>query len=135
MMMPGAGGGTPAPTPAPGATGAGGAGAAVGADVLSDAAAGNNEDSSARDPYEVPLNDGENNINDQGDFGSSGFETTDAAPGEQEWATFEEADHGFADEPENDDSDSWFGTDSGDGGESSGGLFGVFSDFFGGDDS
>lgn len=135
MMMPGAGGGTPAPTPAPGAGGMGGAGAAVGADVLSDAANGSGDGSPSDDPYEVPLNDSEGNLNDEGTSGTTSFDQTEDRSGESEWATFEEADHGFAEEPDNDDWDSGFGSDGGDGEESSKGLFGVLSDIFGGGDS
>lgn len=135
VTMPGAGGGTPAPTPAPGAGGMGGAGAAVGADVLSDAAGDVGDGSPSNDPYEVPLGDSESSLNEERAPGNSGFEPTDGASDEQEWATFEEADHDFAEEPDNDDWDSGFDSGSGDGEEVSRGLFGVLSDIFSGGDS
>lgn len=141
MMMPGGGVGG----------GGGGAGAAVGADVLSESmiseeelsegegavptppASGFEADASpssdpfnpqaaSDDPYGTPMNQSDENINPD------------------DWATFEEPDHGFAEEPEGEAEESGgmfsglFGgdddDDGDDGDEGGGGLFGVVTSIF-----
>lgn len=133
-MMPGGGGGGAAPVPPSPGAGAGGAGAAVGADVLSDAAANApSEEGEAVDvdPYGTPMNDAsfpQSNVNAGG------------AEDQSEWATFEEPDHGFEDpfaddNAWSDDGDGW-GGDAGDAGDGEGGgvigtimnIFNIFSD-------
>lgn len=123
MMMPGTGGGAQSPASTPGAGAGAGAGAAVGADVLSDAVNDNNE-GVTDNPYDVPI--------DNNGSGGDGFGGEGESQSEPEWATFEEADHGFTEEPNDESWGSEFSESGGDG-EGSRGLFDVINDIFGGD--
>lgn len=125
-----------------GGGGAGAAGTAVGADTVG-AMMGGDDDGL-----------GEEGVVDGDDFGSdspdSGFQDGEyggdfQAPdnANQEWGTFEEADHGFTDDPSSDGSGEWgFGdaSDVGDAGEAGEGasqgigwVLENLGDFFGGD--
>lgn len=135
MMMGGGGGGGGAGGPAgagvpAGAGGAGGAGTAVGADILSDAAAG-----TAGTEGMGPEGDGWANEGWEGSGGDQGWSESGTEQGgdESPWATFEEADHGFQQDPGMDE-DTWGGAgdiDLGGGDEeTSRGVIGMIMELF-----
>lgn len=134
MMMPGGGGAAPQPPP-PNA-GMGGAGTVVGADVLSDMA---HDQQPGPDP--APLDSPDTPSDNQDPFSQpqANVDPGDTAQ-QSEWATFEEPDHGFEDDPyadkntwtgEGDDSWSGDGAGLGDGdGEGGRGVIGAIMDVF-----
>lgn len=130
MPMPIPGGG------AGGGAGGAGAGTVVGAEAASEAMMGGGEDNQG-DAAEFGSGDG-------GDVDpASGFEAASGeAPGQgSEWATFEEPDYGFQDDPTNDgmdddwgsgggESEGWGSSDGGGDGEGSGGLLELIKSVF-----
>lgn len=142
MMMPGGGGGggnsdsdgdgSAVPVPPSSNTGMGGAGTVVGADVLSDMAQEQSSGPSThqQDPFTQPRSA-------DSPEPDANVDTGDAAQQQQsDWATFEETDHGFQEDPYADEN-TWSGDgDSGGGGMGDGdeggggGVIGTIMDMF-----
>lgn len=155
MMMPGGGGsggevdsdgdGNVAPVPPSSNTGMGGAGTVVGADVLSDIAqeqSSGTQSGGTADPSGPPTDQQDPFAQSRPDDFPKPDANVDSGDTAQqsEWATFEEADHGFQEDPYADENtwsgggdDSWNGDGGGmsDGdGEGGGGVIGTIMDMF-----
>eukprot|EP00177_Eucheuma_denticulatum_P004439 GFKZ01008063.1.p1 GENE.GFKZ01008063.1~~GFKZ01008063.1.p1 ORF type:complete len:467 (+),score=60.27 GFKZ01008063.1:106-1506(+) len=132
LMVPMGGGGQPAPVPPTPSTGMGGAGTVVGADMMSDMAQESGAVGASDDPA-TPISDQEQLDQPEQEFFSGAGMDSNNSTEESEWATFEEPDHGFQQDPSADadtwssDGDGWGGDTSGgdDGGEGGGGVIGT----------